>query len=79
MEQECATGELTLRRPGPIRSTNVRTLCRTPYSARGQLRSAETDGSTQGEVLKQVIDRTVKAIVSVRGVHHTAATSTLTR
>ena len=62
MEQENALlGELTFAAPESDTIDKYADAVQDTASAWVRLRSAETDGSTQSEVLKQVIDRTMKS------------------
>ena len=62
MEQENALlGELTFAAPESDTIDKYADAVQDTASAWERLRSAETDGSTQSEVLKQVIDRTMKS------------------
>ena len=62
MEQENALlSELTLAAPGSDTIDKYADAVQDTAAAWERLRSAETDGSTQSEVLKQVIDRTMKS------------------
>ena len=62
MEQENALlGELTFAAPESDTIDKYADAVQDTAAAWERLRSAETDGSTQSEVLKQVIDRTMKS------------------
>ncbi len=62
MEQENALlSELTLAAPGSDTIDKYADAVQDTACAWERLRSAETDGNTQSEVLKQVIDRTMKS------------------